>query len=309
MNPRTVDHDAFVARSASWLKQSGQSTGAIEDTISRVVGADGLAALRQRVAAPPGSFRAELATRLDDAAVDADDLAWRGVAFELALGDAYSGIWRGLHGFAFYLFAVALVASLAFGIMLVYVVPVISEATGGVERMPAFSRLVFHGGLGAILVLLLWLIAGWAVASIATARRAIMLRRWPARGLRYNLLQGPIERHRGLLSAWTTRTLVELGVAPAQAMERAAGVVQRWCGASASATAADDALRLDLAARLGTLPQELEHRIAAGLVDGPLELASLRERLALYGSLTAAALVAPLLVAMYRMFFLAAAMV
>lgn len=309
MNPRTVDHDAFVARSAAWLKQSGQSPEAIEAEISRVVGADGVAALRQRVAVAPGSFRAELAALAGEAAVDANELAWRGVAFELALKDAYNGMWRGLHGFAFYLFAVALVASIAFGIMLVYVVPAIGAATGGVETMPAFSRLVFHGGLGVALVLLLWLIAGWAVASIAMARGAIMLRRWPARGLRYNLLRRPIELHRGLLSAWTTRTLVELGVAPAQAIERAAGVVHRWCGASTSATVADDALRLDLAAQLGTLPQELEHRIAAGLVDGPLALASLRERLALYSSLTAAALVAPLLVAMYRMFFLTAALV
>lgn len=274
-----------------------------------MVGADGVAAVRRRVAAPPGSFRAELTARLDNAAVDADDLAWRGVAFELALGDAYSGIWRGLHGFAFYLFAVALVASLAFGIMLVFVVPVISDATGGVEKMSEFSRLVFHGGVGAALVLLLWLLAAWAVASITMAQRAIKLRRWPARGLRYNLLRGPIERHRGLMAAWTTSTLIELGLAPTQAIERAAGVVRRWCGESTSATVTDDALRLDLAAQLGTLQQELEHRIATGLVDGPLELASLRERLALYASLTAAALVAPLLVAMYRMFSLAAALV
>lgn len=309
MNPRTLDHDAFVARSASWLKQGGQSAAAIEETISRVVGPDGIAALRRRMAAPPGSFRAELTARPHDAMVDADDLAWRGVAFELAVTDAYSGIWRGLHGFAFYLFAVALVASLALGIMVVFVVPVISDATGGVERMSEFSRLVFHGGVGAVLVLLLWLAAAWAVASITMAQGAIRLRRWPARGLRYNLLRGPVERHRGLMAAWTTRTLIELGLAPAQAIERAAEIVRRWCGESTSATVADDALRLDLAAKLGTLQQELEHRIATGLVDGPLELASLRERLALYASLTAAALVAPMLVAMYRMFSFAAALV
>jgi hypothetical protein len=155
----------------------------------------------------------------------------------------------------------------------------------------------------------LWILAGWALLSIALARRAILLRDWPAFTLRLNLLRSAVLRHRVLLGAWTTSLLIDHGLASGDALERSAAVINAWCAAGDSSADAEDAKRLAIAAELGTLPQELEHRIAGELVDAPLALAAFRERLALYTGIVSALLIVPLLIAMYLLIFQTAAVV
>lgn len=305
MSPRILEHDEFVVRTASLLHAQGLDAAAIEQRLADTVGPVGIQALRSRLTPPSGTFRAALADELSGVTVPGPELALRALALEHGITDAYRGIWRSLHGYGIYLAGVAAVATTAFVIVHFFTLPsfetLVGDINDGSRVVDAFYRL----RLGIVSVLLLWLFAGVTIASTMLTRRAILLRAWPRRLGRFLLLRESIDRHRRLLGAWTALTLVELGIPQGDALSRADAVVRRWCGTGGGAQVADEAERLAWAHALGTLREELRHRVAAELVDAPLALASQRERLALYGGLVAAALIVPMLVAMYRLIFLA----
>jgi hypothetical protein len=299
----------FLARQAVFLQREGLDVDAIEARLAAAGGAPELAPLRARLAPAPGSYRAALAQSVSDLALPRDDLTLRGLAFEQSIEAAYLGLWRGMTGFAIYTLGIAAIATIAFQIMLIFVVPQFTALMAPSGGIPPFSHLVFDLGLGAALLALLWLLAAWSLISTVTARRAILLRGWPVFWRRINLLGSAIRRHRHLLHAWTAATLLELGLAPDAALSRARAAVSAWCGASGGIEERDDDARLALAQQLGTLARELEHRVATELVDAPLAMAARRERLALYAGLVSALLIVPLLIAMYLVLFKSAAMV
>jgi amino acid transporter len=299
----------FLARQAVFLQRQGVDAGSVESRIAASVEPRRAAELRARLAPRAGGFRASLARSLEDLNLPADELTLRGLALEQSVAEAYLGLWRGMTGFAIYTLGIAAVATIALLVMTIFVVPqfvAMMSPGGGIPRM---SHLVFESGLGAILLALLWLLAAWSLLSTATARRAILLRGWSRIAPQFNLLESALLRHRTLLHAWTSVTLIENGLAPDQALVRARAAVASWCGKRAGSAEAEDDARLATAASLGTLQQELEYRVANELVDAPLALAARRERLALYAGLVSAFVVVQLLLAMYVILFKSAAMV
>jgi type II secretory pathway component PulF len=205
-------------------------------------------------------------------------------------------------GFMLYTLGIAAIATVAFQVMLMFVVPQFVAMAAPAGGIPRFSHLVFEAGAGTALLALLWALSGWTLWSLHAARRAILLRAWPTWSLRFNLLRGAILRHRVLLQAWTASALIDERIDVDAALRHAQAILVAWCGRSAPASGTDDAA-LAAAARLGTLREELEHRIAAELVDAPLALAARRERQSLLAGLVSAVVVVPLLVAMYLMLF------
>ncbi|HVF35876.1 MAG TPA: hypothetical protein VND91_11190, partial [Candidatus Saccharimonadia bacterium] len=225
-----------------------------------------------------------------------------------AIESAYVGLWRGMLGFGHYALGLAAIATLAYQILVIFVVPQFAQILG--EGIPRFSHLVFQAGLGAALLAALWLFVAWIFLSVLTARRAILLRAWPVLFSRIGLLRGAVTRHRALLHAWTAGALLDAGVAPAAALDGARDTVADWTRIDGTRLDAEsDRALLDGAASVGTLRDELQHRLASELADAPLALAARRERLALYAGIFTALLVVPLLVAMYLMFFRIAATV
>lgn len=309
MNTHASDDAEFLARQAVFLQRQGLDAANVESKIAAAVEPQRAAALRARLAPRAGGFRASLARSLEDLDLPADELTLRGLAIEQAVAEAYVGLWRGMNGFAIYTLGIAAVATIAFLIMMIFVVPQFVALMSPGGGIPPLSHLVFESGLGAILLAVLWLLAAWSLLSTVTARRAILLRGWPRIAPQLNLLASALLRHRVLLHAWTATTLIAHGLTPDQALERARAAVASWCGNRAGSVDGEDDARLATAGSLGTLRQELEHRVANELVDAPLALAARRERLALYAGLVSALLIVPLLVAMYLMLFKSAAMV
>lgn len=308
MSKPTLTHDEFIARQAVFLHRQGLDANAVDTQIAAAFGSHQLAQSRARLAPASGGFRAKLADALKDLAIPPEALDLRGLALEQSVAESYLGLWRGMTGFATYTLGVAAIATLAFTILQLFVVPQLMavSSSGGTSR---FAHLVFEAGLGGALLAVLWILAIWTLLSIALARRAILLRDWPAFTLRFNLLRSAVLRHRVLLGAWTTSLLIDHGLAPAAALERSAAAINNWCASSDPSADAEDATRLAAAAKLGTLAQELEHRIAGELADAPLALAAFRERLALYTGIVSAILIVPLLIAMYLLIFMTATVV
>ena len=300
--------EEFVARQAAFLHRGGADAATTRTRIEQAFGARDAAALSNTLDGGASSYRRALARLGPALGIDADDLGFRALALEQALAGAYLGLWRGMLGFGHYVLGLAAIATLAFTVLMIFVVPQFTSILG--PNVPKLSKLVFEAGLGSVLIAVLWLFALWIFASVWTARRAILLRGWPALFARIGLLCGAVLRHRVLLHAWTAAALLDAGVAAAAALNAARDTVAEWTRFDrARLDAGIDRALLDGAATVGTLRDELEHRIAAELADAPLALAARRERLTLYAGAGTALLVVPLLVAMYLMFFRIAASV
>jgi hypothetical protein len=303
MTSRTTEHDDFIGRTAAFLLRQGLDAAGVEARLSATLGSAAVEGFRQRIHPRPGSFRAAFAEEVADLALPPNDINLQGLALEQSLVDAFRGLWRSLASYGAYLVAVAAVATTAFVVLRYFAMPNFFSALGSANERLSFASLFFESGFGFVPVLLLWAFAGWVLVSTQVARRAILLRHWHPRAIAFCLLGEPIQRHRRLLTAWAALTLVELGVPHEQALPRATAAVRRWCGPAGGAVVGDDEQRFGWAASLGTLDEELRHQVRSELVDAPLALATRRERLALYGSLVAAALVGPLLIAMYTVIF------
>lgn len=298
----------FVARQAAFLHRGGAGAGAARASIEQAFGAGDASALSARLEGGASSFRRTLARHAPALGVDADDLGFRALALEHAVAGAYVGLWRGMLGFGVYVLGLAVIATLAFQVLVIFVVPQFTSLLG--PSVPRLSRLVFEAGVGAALLVALWLFSLWIFASVHSARRAILLRAWPVLFARIGLLRGAVRRHRVLLHAWSAGALIDAGAAPTAALDAARDSVAEWTRIDrARLDAAVGRPLLDGAAAIGTLRDELEHRVAVELVDAPLALAARRERLTLHAGIGTALLVVPLLVAMYLMFFRIAATV
>lgn len=302
-----TDDAAFLARQAVFLQRQGLDAAGVEAKLAGAIAPERADGLRASLAPRAGSFRAALARTLADLDLGADELNLRGLAFEQAVREAYAGLWRSLNAFALYALGLAALATLIYAILTIFVVPSFLSLLAPGGGIPPLSRLVFESGLGALLLGLLWLFAGWTLLGNITARRAILLRAWSPLMARLGLLHPVLRRHRVLLHAWTAATLLELGLDPEQALARARATVAGWCGAWGDATDGNDDERLATARSLGTLREELGHRVSSELVEAPLALAARREHLLLVGGLVSALVVVHFLVAMYSLLFKSAA--
>ncbi|HET7845648.1 MAG TPA: hypothetical protein VFL14_15945 [Xanthomonadales bacterium] len=302
MTTDVADREHFIARQAVFLQRRGADAEAVRARLAAVFASNDLAALDRLHQPSPGSFRAAFTRAAAGLDVAPGTLGAAGVAFEHAVADAYLGLWRALVGFAHYVLVLAIVTTLSFSVLTIFVVPSLTSILS--TNTPAFSRLVFETGLGTALQLVLWLLVLWIFLSVATARRAILMRAWPHLFSRIGLLRGTIARHRILLHAWAAGMLLGEGVDARVALDRARDALVAWTRGSAEAIDFAVARKLlDDSAALGTLGDELAHRVASELADAPLALAARRERLALWAAFATAALVAPILFAMYLMIF------
>ena len=306
----TIDasRNAFIARQAAFLQQRGADADTARAKLGAAFGTNDVAALSGQLGGGVGSFRSAFVRIGRALGVAPDELGLRALALEQAVAGAYVGLWRGMLGFGHYALGLAAIATLAFQVLVIFVVPQFVQVLG--TGIHPFSHLVFQAGLGTALLFLLWLFVAWVFFSVFTARRAILLRSWPTLFVRIGLLRGAVVRHRVLLHAWSAGALLDSGVAPGAALDGARDAVADWTRIDGERLDAESGRELlDGAAAAGTLRDELQHRVANELADAPLALAARRERLTLYAGIGTALLVVPLLVAMYLMFFRIAATV
>lgn len=300
--------ERFVARQAVFLQKRGADAHTVHQLLSEAFGAQQVAALKAFVEARPGSFRASLGRATVGLGISPESLNLLGLELEQTVGDAYLGLWRGMMGFASYALGLASIATATFIVLVIFVVPQFETAFP--VGVPQFSRMFFELGFGTVLLVVQWLLVFWTFASVMAARRAILLRAWSASLAYLGLLSGVVARHRILLHAWSAGVLLRAGVDPSTALDRATDAVAQWSRMdSAQLDRNVDRSLLDSAIGLGTLSEELQHRVESELVDAPLEMAAERERLALYAGIAAAFLVVPMILALYLMVFKIAAAV
>lgn len=300
--------ERFVARQAVFLRQRGADADAVREQLSETFGAQELAALGTFLAVKPGSFRAEFERATVGLGISPDALNLLGLELEQTVGDAFLGMWRGMMGFASYALGLAGIATAVFIVLVIFVVPQFEAAFP--VGIPQFSRMVFELGFGTGLLVVQWLLVLWTFASVIAARRAILLRTWSASLAYLGLLSGVVARHRILLHAWSAGVLLRTGVDPSTALDRATDAVAQWTRVNRTQLDRSvDRSLLDASIGLGTLGDELQHRVETELTDAPLEMAAERERLALYAGIAAACLVIPMILALYLMVFKIAATV
>lgn len=308
MTVRRTRRERFVARQAVFLRQRGAEADTVYERLGETFGAQEVTALRESLEARPGSFREALERATVGLGIPPEALSLPGLELEQAVGDAYLGLWRGMMGFASYALGLASVATAAFIVLVIFVVPQFETAFP--VGVPQFSRMFFELGFGTVLLVVQWLLVLWTFASVIAARRAILLRAWSASLAYLGLLSGVVERHRILLHAWSAGVLLRAGVDPLTALDRATDAVAQWSRLdSAQLARSVDRSLLDSTIGLGTLSEELQYRVETELTDAPLEMAAERERLALYAGIAAAFLVVPMILALYLMVFKIAAAV
>lgn len=302
----------FLARQAVYLHRQGLDASTVEARLVTAFDARQVQGWRMALDPPLGSLREALSGLADRLGLPDDVLAMHAIDLEQLVRDCHAGIWRGLLGLAAYTGVLAVAATVMYAMLVHTVVPNLELLVMDGHEPSTLATVVFRYGGGVVLLAGLWGVATWLTVGILAARRAVLLEAWSRYADRVGLLRSVLRRHRSFLRAWTSQMLIDEGIEPGRAIDEAVGLVARWSGdggAIGKAESGRDTKALATAAALGTLREELDHRITHHLADAPLAIAGLRDQLGLLVSVTAAALIVPMLVAMYALLFASASQV